>query len=140
MAKNFRDFILFLSYYYYYYYFTFLSSSGSSSFSVSCHSLFFLIRVTLENQPIQADKEKPHNLVSELTTNTPHPAWCWYLPDLIKYLLLGERRECVYFLYLIMLRKNKAQVQNLLQPALPACLFACLLSATLDEGPRSRDQ
>jgi hypothetical protein len=70
----------------------------------------------------QADKEKPHNLVSGWTT-------CLVLvPDLIKYLLLGERRECV-LLYLIMLcklRKNKAQVQNLLQPALPTCLLACL--------------
>jgi hypothetical protein len=52
--------------------------------------------------------------VSGLTT-TPPP--CLVLvPDLIKYLLLGERRECV-LLYLIMLcklRKNKAEVQNLL--------------------------
>jgi hypothetical protein len=62
--------------------------------------------------------------VSGLTT-TPPP--CLLLvPDLIKYLLLGERRECVlwYLIMLCKLRKNKAQVQNLLQPAL-TCLLAC---------------
>ncbi len=104
--------------------FHFLSSSGSSSFIVSCPPFSSSSSESPWKTNPQADKEKPHNLVSGLTT-TPPP--CLLLvPDLIKYLLLGERRECVlwYLIMLCKLRKNKAEVQNLLQPALPACLLA----------------
>jgi len=84
-----RDFILFLSYYYYYYYFTLspllalLLSVCPAPFSSSSSESPW------KTNP-QADKEKPHNLVSGWTT-------CLVLvPDLIKYLLLGERRECTF--------------------------------------------
>ncbi len=98
-----RDFILFLSYYYYYYYyFTFspllalLLSVCPAPFSSSSSESPW------KTNP-QADKEKPHNLVSGWTTTTP-PTCLVLVPDLIKYLLLGERRECV-LLNLIMLCK-----------------------------------